>query len=140
MADPNEERTQGEFEVGFACIFCDEEAAEAALDTCYVTVAASGGTLSVWCHADCFRAAAHEPEHFPDLVGSASASNAASEDEELDEAQDVVGDILTEIAVAELTDAQAAWALAHDRVETARRHGITIETEPINDQPDEHET
>jgi hypothetical protein len=118
----DEERARGDFEITVTCIFCGEGVAEDATDSCQVTVAASGGTVMVWCHAGCFRAAAHEPEHFPDLGGEQAIEPQGVEpaDEKLAEAREVFEGVLTELEFAEMTDADSVWSLAQDLVEVAR--------------------
>lgn len=103
-------------EISYACVFCGRPIDSDAHDSCDLTASATGGVANFWAHVSCFRDAAHDREHFPDLLTVATPPNGYEPPSaELVLAWDELDEALAEIRGADLDLEQTRALIAELR-------------------------
>jgi hypothetical protein len=126
----DEQRAAGDFEIGYACLFCGEQIAESGLDFCQITVEARGGYAAFTAHTSCLRRAAYDPDHFPDIETPAEPPPGYEPpSQEFLDAWDDLAEVLAQLHHADLENAEQVRSLMQAVQEAATRHGVDIEVE-----------
>jgi hypothetical protein len=127
----DEAREQGDFEIGYLCLFCGREVAEDAADFCELNFSTVAGFGTFTCHVGCLRERAHEPENFPDIeTPREPPPGYQPPPQELVAAWDELEEVLGQISEAELDDADQVRSVMRAIEDAAIKHGVVIEHEP----------
>ena len=125
--DVDAARRSGDFEVGWARVFCGQPVSEDEADFCRLNVEGEWGFTSFTAHVPCFRNASADPEHFPTLGPAERPPDYVPPPQDLVGAWEKLWEVLADIQFADIGDAEQVRAVTRSIREAAEANGVPFQ-------------